>query len=150
MAFRTILFDLSGINPHAPAYVDMKPGAASAARAVRKVSKYHAHAERQGCTFVPFVLDSYGCLGPDALQLIKDIRDESLFSPSAAPSPFRFSRSAFLAQLSAIWQADNAKIIVKWITMIRDQRMRLVVRPTDKPPEAHSGTLKSPAAPLLS
>ena len=148
MAFRTILFDLSGINPHSPAYVDMKPGAASAARAVRKVSKYHAHAERQGCTFVPFVVDSYGCLGPDALQFIKDIRDESLFSLSAAPSPFRLSRSAFLAQLSATWQADNAKIVVKWLTMIRDQHIRVVVRPADKPMVALTGTLNSPAVSL--
>ena len=53
------------------------------------------------------VLDTYGCLAPAALQLIKDIRDEALSSLGGAPNPFRLSRSSFLAELSHAWQFDT-------------------------------------------
>ncbi len=66
--------------------------------------------EQQGRAFASFVLDAYGCLAPAALQLIKDIRDESL-SSLGAPHPLRLSRSSFLAELSRAWQFDNANIM---------------------------------------
>ena len=72
-----------------------------------------------GRTFAPFVLDSYGCLAPAALQLLKDIRDESLSSPLGTPHPFRLTRSSFLAELSRNWQYDNARIVVQWMTLVR-------------------------------
>ena len=64
-------------------------------------------------------MDTYGCLAPAALQLIKDIRDESLSFLGGAPSPFRLSRSSFLAELSRAWQFDNARIVVQWMTLVR-------------------------------
>ena len=94
-------------------------------------------------TFVPFVLDSYGCLAPAALQLLKDTRDESLSSPIGTPHPFRLSRSSFLAELSRAWQADHAKIVVQWMTLVRDSNAR-------PPPSSLSqflpGSLPAPAA----
>ena len=87
MFYRTVDFDVSGVNPHAPSYVDMAPGNAMVAREKFKISKYGTHSQQGGRTFAPFVLDSYGCLAPAALQLLKDIRDESLSLPSALLIP---------------------------------------------------------------
>ena len=40
-------------------------------------------------------------------------------------------------------------IVVKWLTLIRDQRMRVVVRPADKAIVALTANLNSPAVSLL-
>ena len=92
--------------------------------AARKISKYHEHAEQHGCSFVPFIIDSFGCLGKEALQLLKDIEAESLDSSFGPSSTLRLSRSTFLTQLSSLWQHENAKIVVKWLTMCRDNELR--------------------------
>ena len=143
MFCRSVDFDVSGVNPHAPSYEDMAPGKAMAERETYKIGKYSAHSQHGGRTFVPFVLDCYGCLAPAALQLLKDIRDESLSSPIGTPHPFRLSRSSFLAELSRAWQADNAKIVVQWMTLVRDSNAR-------PPPSSLSqflpGSLPAPAA----
>ena len=119
MFYRTVDFDVSGVNPHTPSYVDMAPGKAMIERENYKISKYGTHSQQEGRTFVPFVLDCYGCLAPASLQLLKDIRDESLSSLPGAPHPFRLSRSSFLAELSRAWQFDNARIVVQWMTLVR-------------------------------
>ena len=119
MFYRSVDFDVSGINPHTPSYVDMAPGNAMVAREKYKISKYGTHSQQGGRTFVPFVLDCYGCLAPAALQLLKDIRDESLSSPFGTPHPFRLTRSSFLTELSRNWQYDNARIVVQWMTLVR-------------------------------
>ena len=100
-------------------YVNMAPGKAMIEREKYKISKYGTHSQEAGRTFVPFVLDSYGCLAPAALQLLKDIRDESLSSPLGTLHPFRLTRSSFLAELSRNWQYDNARIVVQWMTLVR-------------------------------
>ena len=98
----------------------MAPDKAKAGREAHKVSKYSAHARDEGCSFTPFILDCYGSLGPAALQLLKDIRANSL-GMVGKPSPFCLSRSAFFSELSPIWQHDNAKIVVQWMTLQRDR-----------------------------
>ena len=71
----------------------------------------------------PFILDCYGSLGPAALQLLKDIRANAL-GMVGKPSPFCLSRSAFFTELSSIWQQDNAKIVVQWMTLQREKATR--------------------------
>lgn len=75
-----------------------------------------------------------------ALQLLKDIRDESLSSSLGTPHPLRFSRSAFLAELSRAWQYDNAKILVQWMTLVRaaEERALKTFLPTSFPHTAAS------------
>jgi hypothetical protein len=123
MSRRTTLFDLTGVNPHTSSYADLKPGEAISARERFKEAKYRAHCLELGSYFTPFVIDSYGCLGPAALKLIKDIQDETLTS-FGVPAPFHLSRSAFLARLSSQWQHDNARIVVQWLTMMRAAHLR--------------------------
>ena len=118
MFCRTVDFDVSGVNPHTPSYVDMAPGKAMTERESHKISKYGTHSQQGGRTFVPFVLDCYGCLAPAALQLLKDIRDETLAS-LGTPNPFRLTRASFLAELSRAWQFDNARSVVQWMTLVR-------------------------------
>ena len=147
MFCRTVDFDVSGVNPHTPSYVDMAPGEAMTRREKYKIGKYAAHSQQQGRAFIPFVLDVYGCLAPAALQLIKDIRDESL-SSLGAPHPFRLSRSSFLAELSRAWQFDNARIVVQWMTLVRSYGTRLPSLPPFPParPPAPAAGLKPPSA----
>jgi len=134
MSRRTNLFDLSGVNPHTPSYGDLPPGEAIADRERYKEGKYREHSTAAGCSFTPFVLDSYGCLGPAALHLLKDIQAETLTS-LGHPAPFRLTRSDFLARLSSQWQLDNARIVVQWLTMMR---------------AAHTSTLAHARSTLLS
>ena len=143
MFYRSIDVDVSGVNPHSPTYCDMAPGEAMAAREKYKVAKYSEYSNQEGRVFVPFVLDSYGCLAPSALQLLKDIRDESLSTPVGSAHPFRLSRKAFLAELSAVWQFDNARIIVQWMTLMRNSQLRRV-------PLAVGSALTSPPPPVSS
>jgi len=121
--YQSILFDVSGTYPHAPSYIDMAPDKAKAAREAHKVSKYSSYARDEGCSFTPFILDCYGSLGPAALQLLKDIRANAL-GMVGKPSPFCLSRSAFFTELSSIWQQDNAKIVVQWMTLQREKATR--------------------------
>jgi hypothetical protein len=114
MAHRTILFDLSDVNVHAPSYQDMKPGQALDARASAKVSKNGHYSHEQGCTFVPFILDQFGSLGPEALQLLKDQIDRFLTGFFA---PLRAANLVF----------ENARIVVQWLTMARDKHVRHIV-----------------------
>ena len=125
MTRRSILFDLSGVNPHTPSYRALAPGEAMSARERYKESKYRGHCVALGCSFTPFIIDTYGCLAPAALKLIKDIQGESITS-FGPPAPFHLSRTAFLARLSSLWQLGNAKIVVQWLTMMRAAHLRTI------------------------
>ena len=96
------------------------------AREAYKTAKYSIHSQQAGRAFVPFVLDCYGCLASAALQLLKDIRDESLSLPGSS-HPFRFSRSSFLQELSRQWQYENARIVVQWMTLVRSASQRSLI-----------------------
>jgi hypothetical protein len=122
------MYDVSGVNPHSPSYVNKSPGYAVDARVTSKASKYAELARQHGCDFVPFVLDSYGSLSRSAKQLVRDIQSESLTTLTPS-SPLRISHSAFLHQLSSSWQVDNAKIFVQWMTLTRQHVTRNVLRP---------------------
>ncbi len=49
----------------------LRPFAAGAAGVMRGKAN-GAYSHDQGCEFVPFVIDQYDSIGPDALQLLKD------------------------------------------------------------------------------
>jgi hypothetical protein len=58
----------------------------------QKTSKYKAQCVQEGCVFIPFVLDSYGQLAPQALQFLKSL--------SAASS--------------ALWQTPELEFMAVW------------------------------------
>ncbi len=111
------------MNLGAPEYCDMEPGEAVLARERSKTTKYFDHARDRNCSFVPFVIDSNGCVGPKGMDLIREIRDEAL-THLGLPSSTRLSRGAFLALVSRSWQIDNAAIFSQWSMRSRDAAIR--------------------------
>ncbi len=71
-----VMVDLSVINPTARTYKGGKIGRA-AARETDKRTKYSALAAQMDCDFVPFVVESYGTVGPSALAFLKLIASQS-------------------------------------------------------------------------
>ena len=59
----TWLIDVSVVNPTAPSYV-MKGGDNIKKRENDKSKEYAVAAEESDATFVPFVCESYGTMGP--------------------------------------------------------------------------------------
>ena len=120
---KTIIFDVSGVNTSAPSYRDLLPGEAVRQRERSKTTKYFDFAKSRSSSFVPFVIDSHGSLGPKALKLLDEIEAAGLCGPGS-PSPFRLTRSEFYSRLSSSWQVDNAKIFNEWSTKCRDKLSR--------------------------
>jgi hypothetical protein len=116
-------FDVSGINPIAPSYVDSSindEGKARQSREAYKITKYREYSSQNGKGFVPFVLESFGGLGARAHKFLTKIVEEG--DQTAAPgssNPFRMSLHKFLVDLSATWQSDNANIIMEWLRILR-------------------------------
>ena len=115
--------DVSGVCTSAPSYRDLPPGEAIRQRERSKTTKYFDFAKSRGCSFVPFVIDSYGSLGPQAVKLLEEIQSAGLCNPGS-PSPFRLVRSDFYSLLSSSWQTDNAKIFNQWSTKCQDKISR--------------------------
>jgi hypothetical protein len=123
----TDLFDVSGTHPAAQSYRvnnARHPGAAIVARARSKNNKYLAYASNLGARFVPFVIDTYGWLGKDALRLVKDIENDAFHPRLGLPACTRITSSNFLELLAVDWQKHNANIIFQWNAMIRSARLR--------------------------
>jgi hypothetical protein len=80
-----VMIDCSVINPSSPSYGGGARGLA-ARREGQKLLKYKQLAEEAGCTFVPFVLESYGTIGAQARKFLKalaleateDVEDEDV------------------------------------------------------------------------
>jgi hypothetical protein len=51
MFYRTVDFDVTGVNTHAPSYVDMAPGKAMIAREKYKIGKYGTHSQQATCKY---------------------------------------------------------------------------------------------------
>jgi hypothetical protein len=78
----TFMIDVSIVYPAGPSYVnrhhtDTRPSAAATHRAKEKVRKYDALARRNGMTFVPFIMESFGAFGIEARKFIKFISEQT-------------------------------------------------------------------------
>ena len=78
-------------------------------RAASKTSKYRQHCAALGARFIPFILDSYGSIGVEALRFIDVIESEAPLL--GIQDPLRISKASFLSSLSHQWQSDNAAIV---------------------------------------
>jgi len=80
-ANKRIMIDVSISYPAAASYIaqgaDRKPRVALTARARAKSRKYAALAELNAFTFIPFVLESIGDLGTEALDFLRLIADDT-------------------------------------------------------------------------
>jgi hypothetical protein len=97
------------------------PGSAISGREKAKHKKYDAYAASVPADFVAFALDTYGCLGTEALGLVKRILSESSLS---SPSPYGMSRADFLSKLLVLWHRHNALVFIQWSTRARNDALR--------------------------
>ena len=116
----TVFVDFSGTHPLSPSLLS-SPNAQSAImrRQNSKETKYHSHCLQLNGRFVPFVMDSWGGLGPKALTFLDAIEQEAPILDLV--DPLRISRASFLSSLSHSWQADNAMIVKQWLREVRSK-----------------------------
>ena len=110
----TVLVDVSGTHPHCASYrvkAIRDPGSAVVGRETTKHTKYDAYATSARAGFVPFVLDTYGRLGKEALAFIDLIISESFHG---VVSPYAMTRGEFLLELAAVWHKYNALAATHW------------------------------------
>ena len=69
--------DVSVVNPLAPSYI-AHPKTALKRREQAKKSKWEAHATARGITFMPFVVNVYGGLGEDAINVLQRLSSAAL------------------------------------------------------------------------
>ena len=120
----TIFLDVSGTHPLNPSYLDRTLSNLSAAldyRANSKASKYGGWAAERNGRFVPFVLDSFGRLQREALDLLDLVAATTV---SLALSPTRMSLPTLRSMLSSQWQRGNGLIVCEWAIMCRDKLSR--------------------------
>src|SRR4051794_19692731 len=71
------MIDVSVINPTSRSYKGTASGRAPA-REAQKSKKFDELAAREQATFVPFVLETYGTWGADALEFLRTLADEAV------------------------------------------------------------------------
>ena len=89
------MVDVSVIHPGAESYVRRAdvPLSAAHARETAKISKYRKVAEAESAFFVPFVLETFGGFGTQALKFVSDVTSlaKENLSLAQAESDFRGS-----------------------------------------------------------
>ena len=107
------MIDVSVVHPTAPSYAHRPKSAAT--READKVRVYGAYSQREGCVFVPFVLESYGAWGARAADFLH------VLSRAASPDPLvtsAYYRRACVA-ISVALQRGNAHIPIDGIRASR-------------------------------
>jgi len=103
------LIDVSVVNPTSHSYIksdaSLKYGTTEK-REQDKIEKYKALAEQRGCEFIPFVLESYGAWGKEALTFLRTLSYSYSEDEKAQSSFYRHAVST----ISIALQQGNAFI----------------------------------------
>jgi hypothetical protein len=86
-------------------------GRAITGRETSKHTKYDDYATSAHASFVPFVLETYGRLGKEALAFIDLLISESFHW---VVSPYAMTKAEFLLELSTVWHRHNALTATHW------------------------------------
>jgi hypothetical protein len=132
-AHENSMIDCSITHPSAPSFCQAAAGRALSAasrREKQKIAKFGPLARAEGSRFVPFVLESFGSFGDQAIKYIREIRQNSI-EPHATPIT-----SAYMVRILAVClQAGNAFTLLsgclqarEWGTAVRRQRAFVVER----------------------
>jgi len=119
-ADKSVLADVSGTDPLIPSLrhdVAGILGHALAVRAGAKRTKYGVMAEIQGKEFFPFVVESFGGMGKDALKLLDLVSLEGLSLGFSA----KMTKLQFRSWLSVDWQRHNARTVSEWSRLVRQK-----------------------------
>ena len=104
------------------------PGRALASRANNKHNKYNGHADSLNSRFVTLVLDRFGCFHKEFSDLRKELDSEAKQLGRGTLLPTRLDPvPTTLLKLSNRWQADGARIVYQWLTMVRMYQHRAAV-----------------------
>lgn len=124
-----VLVDASGVSSLAPSHLKGRkvPGRALASRARYKHNKYNGHADSLNSRFVPLVLDRFGCFHKEFSAFLKELDTEAKQLGMGTLSPTRLDLPTTLLKLSNGWQADGARIVYQWLTMVRMHQHRAAV-----------------------
>jgi hypothetical protein len=92
-----------------------------------KHNKYNGHADSLNSRFVPLVLDRFGCFHKEFSDFLKELDTEAKQLGMGTLSPTRLDLPTTLLKLSNGWQADGARIVYQWLTMVRMYQHRAAV-----------------------
>jgi hypothetical protein len=76
---------------------------------------------------VPLVLDRFGCFHKEFSDFLKELDTEAKQLGMGTLSPTRLDLPTTLLKLSNGWQADGARIVYQWLTMVRMYQHRAAV-----------------------
>ena len=146
-----IMIDVSIIHTTSPSYLERKQPASAADREHEKREWMEWVAHRDGCTFEPFVMESYGTFGARAFKLLRKIANHSSQDTNLRNS---FYRDA-VASLSIALQRGNANMIAhhawrsqaKLAEAARATRHNLLPQP--QPQLQPQPRLQPPSIPIL-
>ena len=104
---RSLLVDVAVVHPAAPSR--RSPVALAAARDIEnaKAAKYRSVAMERGATFSAFIVESYGALGSQGLELLKLLNSTLNHAPAR---PFELSERVVAETFSVALQRGNAFI----------------------------------------
>jgi hypothetical protein len=129
--FNTVtMLDVSVTHPSAQSYVvaaAAKHGAAALLREQSKRAKYQAFARRNGCAFLPLVVETYGTFGKDATDFHRKLSEDALIHSGADYKQFY---DHLLSSLSVGLQMGNAHLIMTCANLSNARRMGM-----SQPPE---------------
>ena len=117
--------DTSVNHPAAPSYLNLAstPLAVTARAERNKNNSYLHHAQALGAHFFPFVMESFGAIGPKALDFISRLAEEAIANglpiiDSQKIKPFIFR------SLSFTLQSGNANIMMNGARLSRSKLVR--------------------------
>ena len=130
---RSLLVDVAVVHPAAPSRRSLV--ALAAARDIEnvKAAKYRSVALERGATFSAFIVESYGALGGQGLELLKLLNSTLNHAPAR---PFELSERVVAETLSAALQRRNAFIphtgsLAAWAQAVSGRDARATQSATD-------------------
>jgi hypothetical protein len=121
------MVDVSVIHPGAPSFARQAhvPLSAAHLRERQKISKYRKVAEGESAMFVPFVLESWGGFGTQALKFVSDVASLARENLSLAQSEPDF-RGSMVRCLAIALQVGNAHVALCGSLMSREHAGRRI------------------------
>jgi hypothetical protein len=105
--------DVAVVNPTAKSFLAKYHGAARAAAVATEKTKSDRYqsllTDRPGSSFVPFVVETFGTMGPQAAQLVE--RVVTRYQMRHGDTAGKLFRRRFLTALSVSLQKDNAHVL---------------------------------------
>ena len=105
---QSIMIDVTVVHPAAPSRTSSEPLATVSAAERKKRGRYTHFATKHGANFLPFAVESFGCFGVSAVQVLKLLRQASGGAFFSIPAS---SLGSYAAQCSSVGlQMENGMV----------------------------------------